>query len=150
MKRWLLSAPQTGPWYVLPICLMVCWQAVTSTPPLGYYREMGTAGQESLPVQVSSHISSLNITALNLAHVPGFFALAWAWSWALCPRVGPRKAAWTALIITGVYGVANELSQFLVPLRMPSLLDMAFNLVGATLAVVLYGKLTTVLSREVV
>lgn len=148
MKRWLFSAPDSGPWYVVTIGLMVCWQAVTTSPPLAYYREIGTAGQDSLQVQLSTQISSLNVTALNLAHLPGFFVLAWAWCWALCPRTGPRKAARTAFVVTGVFGIANELSQFLVPFRIPSFLDMALNLAGVTLAVMLYGKLTPGLSRE--
>ncbi len=148
MKHWLLSAPKSGPWYLLPIGLMVCWQAVTSTPSLGYYRETGTASQETLPVQFSTHMSSVNVTALNLAHIPGFFVLAWAWSWAFCPTNGPRNATRRALVVTGVYAVANELSQFLVPYRMPSFMDMGLNLVGVMLAVTLYGKLAKDLPRE--
>ncbi len=127
---------------------MLCWQGATSIPHLGYYREHGIADEHSIPVQLSTQLSSIDFRALNLAHIPGFFVIAWAWCWALYPGRTPKRAALLALVITAVFGVANELSQLAVPYRIASPLDMLMNFTGAVLAVLLHGKLASALLRE--
>ncbi len=146
--RRLVTAPGRGPCYLLPIGLMLCWQGVTSIPHIGYYHTHGIADEHSVPVQISTQLSSLNVTALNLAHIPGFFVMAWAWCWALYAGRKPKRAALLALVITAVFGVTNELSQLAVPFRIASPLDMLMNFTGAALAVLLHGKLASALLRE--
>lgn len=126
---------------------MLSWQGATSIPDLGYYRELGTAGETSVQVQLSTHLSSLNYIALNLAHLPGFFVIAWAWCWALCAGREPKRAGRLALAISVAFSIGNELSQFAVPYRIASPLDVMLNLMGAALAVMLHGKLAAALIR---
>jgi VanZ family protein len=46
-------------------------------------------------------------------------------------------------VISVLFGVANELSQIVVPYKSASPPDVIANFIGATLAVVLYGKLAS-------
>ena len=124
---------------------MLAWQAMTSVPHLGYYHELGIADERSVPVQVSSHLSSINVAALNLSHLPAFFAIAWAWCWALRTRCTPKRAALLALLISIVFGVGNELSQLAVPYRLATPMDVASNVIGAALAVIFHSRLSAVL-----
>jgi VanZ family protein len=72
------------------------------------------------------------------AHLLLFGVLAMLWMRALGSR---RHAAIMALILAGLYGVADEFHQGFVPGRDPSLADLVCDLVGAAAGVWLCARL---------
>lgn len=134
----LLARPQARSWYLLPLAAMAVWQIVTGVPPLGHYREIGIAGEPTAVVQLSALLSSVDVTAQNLLHLPAFFVITWLWCWALRPGRSVQRTSAVALTIGVLFGLSNELSQFLVPYRYPSSLDTLLNVLGAGLAAVVY------------
>ena len=142
MSSWWLAAPRRGPWYLLPIGLMVTWQLVSSIPALAYYHDHGIAADHSVSGQMSLRLNALGSVTQNVAHIPAFFLVAWAWCWALSSKRGPKRAALRAFMITGLFGVANELSQLVVPYRQASMMDVMANLTGASLAVLVHRALS--------
>lgn len=134
----LLARPRARSWYLLPVAAMLAWEIVTGVPPLGYYREIGVSGEPTVAVQLSALLHPVDVTLKNLLHLPAFFVITWLWCWALRPGWSVRRTVVLAVAISVSFGIVNELSQFLVPYRFPSLVDTLLNVVGAGLAAVVY------------
>ena len=76
----------------------------------------------------------------NLLHVPLFGLLQLLWLRALVGSGMPRgRAILWGCVISLAYGVFDEWHQMFVPGRYASLTDMSLNLVGVTLATVIFG-----------
>jgi VanZ family protein len=73
-------------------------------------------------------------TIHNLLHVPAYALLAALW-WRARRAAGaaPTAALITAVLVTVLYGVLDEIHQYFVPGRMLSLTDALLNAVGALL-----------------
>ena len=52
-----------------------------------------------------------------------------------------RRQVWTALVITSIYGVLDEIHQHFVPGRIPDALDVLADLTGAVLGIWLMHKI---------
>ncbi|MEW9670961.1 VanZ family protein [Ammoniphilus sp. 3BR4] len=84
--------------------------------------------------------------SFNFGHVIAYFILAVLFYWALLPF--QRKGKWDiriiAILLCFVYGLTDEWHQSFVPGRMPDVLDIVNDIIGATLgmlAVTLIQKL---------
>jgi VanZ family protein len=76
----------------------------------------------------------------RIAHTLEYFGLGALLLFAFAPHVSYRLRAAhgvTAVAMAGLWGVSDEFHQSFVPLRDVSLKDLSFDLLGATLAVVI-------------
>jgi hypothetical protein len=116
----------------LPPCSLMAFIFLISSIP-------GEADSGALKV-----LMSLDPQWQNLLHIPlfGLLQTLWLRAFARMGRSG-RAAVLTCLGISLAYGVCDEFHQLLVPGRYASLLDMGLNLVGvsvATLVFVLWNR----------
>ena len=77
----------------------------------------------------------------NLLHVPLFAGLSWTWCRALSDHmVGPNGVMILAFLIGIGFGAVDEWYQSFVPGRYASLTDVALNIAGAGLGVLVWRK----------
>ncbi|NNF67838.1 MAG: VanZ family protein [Gammaproteobacteria bacterium] len=77
----------------------------------------------------------------NMLHVPVYGVLAWLWFRSLAAYGKSHQAAlWYAVVISGIYGVLNEVVQIAVPGRYASLTDILLNLAGVAICVIILRK----------
>jgi VanZ family protein len=77
----------------------------------------------------------------NLIHIPLYAGLTFCWIYVLAYfRVTKRNRLLLAFLLTALWGVLDEIHQTLVPGRYGSLSDMALNLSGTAMAVVVYAS----------
>jgi VanZ family protein len=73
----------------------------------------------------------------KISHLAAYAALAWLWWRALAPQ---RQTSWpvltTALVLTVLYAISDEVHQSFVPGRHPALYDVLFD-TGGALAMIL-------------
>lgn len=73
--------------------------------------------------------------------------LVW-WAWPKGGEADSRRIFLFTLIISGLYAISDEFHQFFVPGRDGRLLDVAFDLVGALLILLLLTNLTSLVDRR--
>ncbi|RXT13493.1 VanZ family protein [Ammoniphilus sp. CFH 90114] len=76
--------------------------------------------------------------SFNFGHVVAYFILSLTFYWALLPL--QMKLKWDirfiAIVLCFFYGISDEWHQSFTPGRMPDLLDIVNDVVGATLAMI--------------
>ena len=110
-------------------------QFLTGIPKPSYLKEINAV--DVLRV-FSSEIFSYPFWLQDLSHFPLFFLYAWLWLRYIGPinlrKMWVRKNFIILTICLG-YSVLNELTQFFIPMRFPSIGDLAMNLFGAMSAI---------------
>ena len=71
----------------------------------------------------------------NILHIPLYAILTVLWYHALQNRDSSSKALLVSCLISGTYGIMDEVHQYFVPGRYLSVLDMGLNIVGCGLTV---------------
>jgi len=75
----------------------------------------------------------------NLLHIPAYGLLFILWYRYLSNKTS--RVLFYSFVITLAIGILNELYQFLIPNRYPSIMDMMLNIVGAGLGFVIVRNL---------
>jgi VanZ family protein len=83
-----------------------------------------------------SFLMNLQPDIQNLLHIPVFGLLSYLWLLAFCKCSRPFIVCWTsALLITVIFGVFDEIHQMAVPGRYAGMLDILLNTIGAGLGI---------------
>lgn len=95
--------------------------------PLAWMVAIAVASHRPLPVGLPGPSD-------KLVHAAVFGLLAALWFWARRSAAGDRRAGWTAVALTVLWGALDEGHQAFVPGRSADLLDFAADAAGAVLA----------------
>ena len=132
----VLSAPSTHTaWVLIPISYTLFIQLITGIPHPRTFERFENKG---FFAQVSTQLYDYPFWLQDLSHLPIFFTLYWLWAWFLKKK---NKCFQTMdLCFWGcfLYSILNEMIQFFVPYRFPSIGDMLMNILGIFLAVYVY------------
>ncbi len=95
---------------------------------------------EELILRFSREVFDYPYWLQDLSHLPLFAVFAWMWMRCLGSKsiAFRRKSSWLYLFFAVSYAIGNELSQFLIPQRYPSLGDTAMNLTGVVVGTALH------------
>ncbi|MBU62469.1 MAG: hypothetical protein CMI26_08200 [Opitutae bacterium] len=137
--------PQKRTWAALPIGYLLFLQLLTGIPKADIIREAD--GPEFLE-RFAEELFGYPYWAQDLSHLPLFAVLAWLWSWYLGgPKAGTKWAV-AAAWISFTYAVLNEMGQYFVPKRFPSVGDLIMNIIGVTIGLLAHAKLFKAKNRE--
>lgn len=117
------AATRLGAWI-----LVICWALILLV----------------LAVQPGSEEVGRNRFRLDLSsvgHAAAFGALAFLVMHALRLHRGVQRAAWWCLVLTTLYGIGIEIAQASVPLRSPSMSDLAADVAGTLAGMAAFGAL---------
>ena len=130
--RRALEAPSNSKgWIGLPLLYLLFLQFLTGIPQPKTLKDLNS---EQLLISFSEELFSYPFWLQDLSHLPLFFIFSWTWAWYLGPvKLHNGIAKNLCLYISLLYACINELSQFLVPMRFPSLGDLVMNLIGVCL-----------------
>ncbi len=111
-------------WLVVALWMGVIFY-VSAQPDLPHHPQAGT-----------------DVMLKKLAHMAeyGILASLVYWAWKRDDHSTHRGAALVALVVAGLYAVTDEIHQAFVPGRSPQLLDVAFDLMGASLALFIVAR----------
>lgn len=138
-----ISRHPTG--YCIAILYTFILQAVTGIPQAEYLKQ---ANANELLILLSQEVFDYPFWLQDLSHFPLFFIFTWLW--ARC--IGPisretRKATLCLLTVSFGYGIINEVSQFFIPNRFPSLGDLIMNLSGVLSSLLSHKYCCVVIKR---
>jgi VanZ like family. len=96
-------------------------------------------------IQRFEFIMGIDPALQNILHIPAFGILTFLWIKSLIKlHISKEKAVFVAVLVTFLYGIADEFHQYFVPGRFFSLQDMVFNLTGTLLT----GSFYTVIYQK--
>ena len=111
-------------------------QLLTGIPQPETLKDLGS---EKFLISFSEELFSYPFWLQDLSHLPLFLIFSWAWAWYFGPaKLFDKFTKNSCLYICLLYACLNELSQFLVPMRFPSLGDLIMNLIGVCLGLYLH------------
>ena len=138
IMMWVFSPPtEHRLWLLLPLSFSFLLQLVTGLPRPDLLERLDAS---ELLIEFSEGVFSYPFWLQDLSHLPLFALFSWLWYW-YCNNK-PTIWASHAFHISWSYACINELSQFFVPNRFPSLGDLIMNLLGVALSSYLYFYLT--------
>ena len=125
---------------LLALCFTVFIQFLTGIPNPSYFKEVD---QDSIIKKISVEIFDYPFWLQDLSHYPLFFCYAWLWARCFCNTNSFKENRFNLLLVVIAlgYAVINEMTQFLVPNRFPSMGDLIMNLLGAYTALVVHRKI---------
>jgi glycopeptide antibiotics resistance protein len=134
ISAWIFNPPSDNHiWIILPLSFTFFLQFLTGLPRPDLLEELDAS---RLLIEFSEGVFSYPFWLQDLSHLPLFALLTWLWFWFF---KSPRTILISpAFHISWVYACLNEVSQFLVPNRFPSMGDLVMNLLGVTLSTLLY------------
>ena len=114
--------------YIVAILYTFFLQALTGIPHPEYLEQ---ANANALLVLLSEEVFAYPFWLQDLSHFPLFFIFTWLWARCIGPISSEFLKSTTCLLVVAIgYGIGNELMQFFIPNRFPSLGDLIMNLVG--------------------
>jgi glycopeptide antibiotics resistance protein len=138
VPTWIFKPPnEKCIWMILPLSFTLFLQFLTGLPRPELLEELDAS---RFLIEFSQGVFSYPFWLQDLSHLPLFALFTWLWFW-YCNNK-PTIWASHAFHISWSYACINELSQFLVPNRFPSLGDLIMNLLGVALSSYLYFYLT--------
>ena len=143
--KFAVSSSWLGFVQALVVTLLI--QFLTGIPKPSYLKELDS---NQVLLRVSEEIFDYPFWLQDLSHLPIFFVFAWFWLRYLGPLSGSFLKARNTIIIAVCFGYAviNELSQFFIPQRFPSVGDLIMNVAGVALAFYSHKKICDYLSRN--
>jgi len=139
IAMWIFSPPSDHRlWVLLPLSFSFLLQFLTGLPKPDLLERLDAS---KLLIEFSEGVFSYPFWLQDLSHLPLFALFSWFWYWYFKDK--PTIWASPAFHISWSYAIINELSQFFVPNRFPSVGDFIMNLLGVALSSFLYFYLTT-------
>jgi len=92
----------------------------------------------SQPGEPGSGLTRLRLSWEKVAHFTVYALLAMGIANALAASRVRRRRFWWTFVMCALYAVTDEIHQFLVPGRSPSIYDVAIDLLGATAGYIAY------------
>ena len=115
--------------YIVAILYTFFLQALTGIPHPEYLEQ---ANANALLVLLSEEVFAYPFWLQDLSHFPLFFIFTWLWARCIGPISSEFLKSTTCLLVVAIgYGIGNELMQFFIPNRFPSIEDLIMNLSGA-------------------
>jgi hypothetical protein len=135
---WILNPPTKSRfWIIVPLSFSIFLQVMSGLPRPDLLERIDAS---KLLVQFSEEVFSYPFWLQDLSHLPLFALFSWLWFWYL--KLKENILSSPAFHISWSYACFNELCQFFVPNRFPSLGDLAMNFLGVGLSTLVYAKLT--------
>jgi VanZ family protein len=94
---------------------------------------MGVIFLFSAQPNLDSGLGAIDLVARKIVHVAEYALLCFLWWRPFSSRVGPRRAALAAFVISALYAVTDEYHQSFVEGRSGSPVDVAIDSTGAAL-----------------
>ena len=131
---WIFSPPSEHRlWVLLPLSFSFLLQLLTGLPRPELLERLDSS---ELLIEFSEGVFSYPFWLQDLSHLPLFALFSWLWYW----YFKYKRTIWAspAFHFSWSYACLNELSQFFVPNRFPSIGDLIMNLLGVALSTFLY------------
>ena len=135
---WIISPPSEHRlWVLLPLSFSFLLQLLTGLPRPELLERLDSS---ELLIEFSEGVFSYPFWLQDLSHLPLFAVFSWLWYW----YFKGKRTIWAspAFHFSWSYACINELSQFFVPNRFPSVGDLIMNLLGVALSTFLYFYLS--------
>ena len=146
LKSIFLIAPtQSKIWICLPLSYTLLVQLITGVPHPSALQRLE---QKGFLTRVSEELFDYPYWLQDLSHLPIFFLFYWVWSWFLKRKDNIFKTIDLSFIWSLIYALINELLQFFVPNRFPSIGDILMNISGVFIATFLYKMIWQKIDRK--
>ena len=133
---WLYAPTGSKAWICVPLTYTLLIQFLTGIPKPDILRK---ADINNFLIQISEELFDYPFWLQDLSHLPLFFIFAWLWSWFLRRNQQSTTTLLYSAIITTSYAILNELTQFYIPQRFPSVADIIMNISGVLIALTLHS-----------
>jgi VanZ family protein len=133
---WLYAPTDSKAWICVPLTYTLLIQFLTGIPKPDILRK---ADINNFLIQISEELFDYPFWLQDLSHLPLFFIFAWLWSWFLRRNQQSTTTLLYSAIITTSYAILNELTQFYIPQRFPSVADIIMNISGVLIALTLHS-----------
>lgn len=135
-SKWFFAPSRSRMWILLPISYSIIIQILTGIPKPDALKD---AAVHELFIEISEGIFDYPFWLQDLSHFPLFFLFAWLWTWYIRRFQQTIPTLLCTLFITISFAVINELTQFFIPQRFPSVGDIIMNLSGVFSALFLHS-----------
>lgn len=133
--NWILAPKDSILWITVPLVYTFFIQVLTGFPKADTLKN---ADVHTFWIQLSEGIFDYPYWLQDLSHFPLFFVFAWLWAWFIRRRTQNGANLFWTIFLSVFFAVANELTQFYIPQRFPSVGDIAMNLSGVSLALLVH------------
>ena len=134
--KWFLAPTSSRVWILIPVSYSIFIQLLTGIPKPDILK---SAAVHDLFIQISESIFDYPFWLQDLSHFPLFFLFAWLWTWYLRRVQQTIPTLLYSVCITVSFAVINEITQFFIPQRFPSLGDIIMNLSGVSSALIAHS-----------
>ena len=125
-------------WICVPLTYTLLIQFLTGIPKPDILRKVDV---NDLLIQISEELFDYPFWLQDLSHLPLFFIFAWLWTWFLRRNQQSKTTLLYSATITISYAILNELTQFYIPERFPSVADIIMNISGVFIALTLHSTM---------
>ena len=133
---WLYAPTNSKAWIGVPLTYTLLIQFLTGIPKPDILRKVDV---NDFLIQISEELFDYPFWLQDLSHLPLFFIFAWLWSWFLRRNQQSKTTLLYSTTITISYAILNELTQFYIPQRFPSVADIIMNISGVLIALTLHS-----------
>ena len=133
---WLYAPTDSKAWICVPLTYTLLIQFLTGIPKPDILRK---ADINNFLIQISEELFDYPFWLQDLSHLPLFFIFAWLWTWFLRRNQQSKTTLLYSTTITISYAILNELTQFYIPQRFPSVADIIMNISGVLIALTLHS-----------
>ena len=124
---WVLAPGPSKLWIAVPLTYTLFIQVLTGFPKPGLLRD---AKVHDFFIQFSETLFDYPFWLQDLSHFPLFFIFGWLWAWYIRRIEQTGGTLLTAILISASFAIINELFQFYIPQRFPSMGDIVMNISG--------------------
>lgn len=135
---WLYAPTDSKAWICVPLTYTLLIQFLTGIPKPDILRKVDV---NEFLIQISEELFDYPFWLQDLSHLPLFFIFAWLWTWFLRRNQQSKTTLLYSTTITISYAILNELTQFYIPQRFPSVADIIMNISGVLIALTLHSTM---------
>ena len=135
---WLYAPTDSKAWICVPLTYTLLIQFLTGIPKTDILRKVDV---NEFLIQISEELFDYPFWLQDLSHLPLFFIFAWLWTWFLRRNQQSKTTLLYSTTITISYAILNELTQFYIPQRFPSVADIIMNISGVLIALTLHSTM---------
>ena len=130
-SNWLVAPNGSKFWITIPLAYSLFIQILTGFPRPDTLKN---AEVHAFFIQLSEDIFDYPFWIQDLSHFPLFFLFAWLWGWFIRRKKQNSTTLYWTILVSISFALINELTQFYIPQRFPSIGDIIMNLSGVSLA----------------